>query len=274
MRSSLFAALLLLSGGSSLGKAQELRLITSPWPPAASLGANGEPVGLGVSIVEALKEHLGVNTPIEVLPWARGYRLAKANPNIMLFTGGMTQERIDMGFSFIGPAIMWTHVLMAAPGRDLDVQGLADAKQQNLVVAGVRDSWQLNLMAEAGLTTVETADHQTGARMLLAKRVDLWITSKLQASVVLDGIGVSASSVTPVNTIRRAPSYLMISNGTDPELISKWRQAYELMASNGVLQKTAQDWSARLGIPLIHDSDAGFAASDSAAASKKASGPS
>ncbi|WP_420414252.1 substrate-binding periplasmic protein [Roseibium sp.] len=237
-----------------------MRLITSPWPPSAFYDANGHPTGIAVDMVTALKDQMGLSTPIEILPWARGYKIAEAKPNILLFTAGRTQERLDAGFEFIGPAIMWTHGLLVKNGSELTIESLEDARQQGITAVGVRGSWQVKLLKKAGIQTVETSDQGTGARMLLADRVDVWITSSLQASAVLKEIGVPTSEAKTVFTVRKSPSYLMISNGTDPKLLKKWRTAYEELKQSDTLQGIAKNWSDRLGVPLTYRPEDGFSA--------------
>lgn len=244
-------------------QAQELRLITSPWPPSNYLDAAGNPIGLSVAIVTALKEKLELSTPIEVIPWARGYNIAQSEPNTMLFTAAKTSERVGMGFEFIGPAVMWSHGLLAKRGSDLEVESLEDASRQGLTAVGVRGSWQVELLKKAGIQTVEVADQTTSARMLLAGRVDLWITSQLQASTVLTEVGVQATAATPVFTIRRSPSYLMISEGTEPQLLHKWRMAYDELKAEDTLHAIAREWSTRLGVTLRYSPEDGFSADGS-----------
>ncbi|MCK7612698.1 substrate-binding periplasmic protein [Roseibium sediminicola] len=257
---ALCLALLVIVASTQSLRAQELRLITSPWPPSNYLDEAGRPTGLSVAVVEALKTRLDVTAPIEVIPWARGYLTAQTKPNVILFTAGRTKERLDMGFEFIGPIVMWSHVLLAPTGSPLKVKDLDAARAQNLTVAGVRGSWQINLVADAGINVVETEDHETAARMLLAGRVDLWITSRLQASAVLQGLGNRGDAVTPVYTVRKSPSYLMVSKGTDPAILKAWREAYAELLLTDFCDKTAEDWSAKLGLPISFRKEEGFVA--------------
>lgn len=245
---------------ASTAISQELRLVTSPWPPSNYLDEEGQPTGLSVAIIEALKDKLGLSTPIEVIPWARGYKIAQSEPNILLFTAARTPEREAMGFTFIAPAVMWTHGLLAKKESGIEIKSLEDARLQGVTAVGVRGSWQVKLLQEAGIDTVEADDQETCARMLLAGRVDVWITSQLQASVVLDNIDAEQSSVEPVFIHRRSPSYLIVSNGTDPQLLKKWQDAFDELKNSDTLHKVAEEWSERLGIPLIYDPEEGFSA--------------
>lgn len=243
---------------------QELRLVTSPWPPSNYLDEEGQPTGLTVAIIEAMKEKLGLSTPIEVIPWARGYKIAQSEPNILLFTAAKTPEREEMGFTFIAPAVMWTHGLLAKKDSGIEIKSLEDARSQGLTAVGVRGSWQVKLLQEAGIDTVEADDQETCARMLLAGRVNVWITSQLQASTVLQEIDMLPSAVEPVFIHRRSPSYLMVSNGTDPNLLKKWENAFDELKKSGELYKVAEEWSQKLGIPLIYDPEEGFSAKNDA----------
>ncbi|MES0880579.1 substrate-binding periplasmic protein [Roseibium sp. SCP14] len=259
---SVCLVLLLVTWGTAfaLGKAhaQEMRLITSPWPPSNFLDENGTPTGISVEIVEALKKKLDIATPVEVIPWARGYLIAKSEPNVLLFTAGRTQERLDMGFQFIGPVVMWTHSLMAKKGSMRQLKDLDAVRTQNLTVAGVRGSWQMRLLQKAGIQTVEIESQETGVKMLLAGRVDLWVTSRLQASAILQDLKLPADSVSSVYTVRQSPSYLMLSSGTNPQLAASWRNAYEGLKQSDFFDKVAEKWSNELGIPLRFSPSDGF----------------
>ncbi|MBG6156628.1 polar amino acid transport system substrate-binding protein [Labrenzia sp. EL_159] len=245
---------------SGTAQAQELRLLTSPWPPSNYIRTDGIPAGISVDVIEAIKDRLKLETPVEVLPWARGYLVAQSDPNVLLFTAGRTPERVDMGFHFVGPVVMWTHALMARKGSEIAVDAVDAVRSQNLVVAGVRGSWQIRLLQDAGVQTVETENHETGARMLLAERVDLWITSRLQASSVLKDLGRDADSVTAIHTVKRSPSYLMISAETDPDIIARWEAAYEDLKQTDFFEKTVNKWSDQLGIALQFRPAEGFSA--------------
>jgi hypothetical protein len=87
-------------------------------------------------------DFVGLSTPIEVIPWARGYKIAQSEPNILLFTAARTPEREEMGFTFIAPAVMWTHGLLAKKDSGIDIQSLEGARLQ-----GVDRSWGSRILA-------------------------------------------------------------------------------------------------------------------------------
>ncbi|GGB35630.1 ABC transporter substrate-binding protein [Roseibium aquae] len=256
--SALAIVLLGLSGFVHAPLASEFRLITSPWPPSSFWDQAGNPAGIAVDVVEALKKRVGVDTPIEIIPWARGYLTAQKNPNVMLFTAARTQERQEAGFTFIGPVIMWSHILWSRAQGPVAATDLDDMRAMNATAAAVRGSWQADYIADAGLTLVETDDHAMGARMLLAGRVDFWLTSALQAAAVLEEIGQKPADVVPVVSVRQAPTYLMVSDGSDPETLSKWQEAFSQFQASREAVRIAEDWSARLNIELTYKPDIGF----------------
>jgi len=238
--------------------AGELRLLTSPWPPSNYLNADGEPEGIAVDVVEALKAYVGVTTPIEVIPWARGYLTAQNGPNVMLFTAAKTAEREAEGFQFIGPVIMWSHLFWARADSSLNVDSLDDLIEQGVTAAAVRGSWQAKYIEEAGLQLVDTDDHEMAARMLLAGRVDLWLNSGLQSAVIMQRIGREQKELAPILPVRQSPTYLMISKDTDPDTLSKWRDAFDDLSQTRTFETLADKWSTRLGIALTHSPKTGF----------------
>jgi len=239
-------------------EAAEFRLITSPWPPSNFIDADGSAAGIAVDVIEALKARIGVTTPIEVIPWARGYLTAQNEPNVLLFTAAMTAEREAAGFEFIGPVIMWTHLFWAQSGSTLKADNLSDLIRQGATVAAVRGSWQAKFIQESGLQLVDTDDHEMAARMLLAGRVDLWLNSGLQSAVVLQQIGREQKDLVPVLPVRQSPTYLMVSKGSDPATLSKWRAAFEDLSKTPALEILADKWSRRLGIALTYAPETGF----------------
>ena len=80
---------------------RNLQVITEDYPPLNYL-QDGELVGLSVEILQLVYDELGVEFPdIDVMPWARGYHLAKSDRPVMLFTMSRTPAREPL-FQWVG----------------------------------------------------------------------------------------------------------------------------------------------------------------------------
>jgi polar amino acid transport system substrate-binding protein len=240
--------------------ATELRLLIAHWPPNNFLDEKGEPTGLSVTVVEAIKDRLGIDTAIELVPWARGYEIAKTKPNVFLFAAGKNDERLKMGFKFIGPVTTANNILVAKKGSHHSFESLEDARDSKISVAGVRGSWQAKMLKSTGIDVVETDNHTMAARMLMADRIDAWIISTFQAGHILTELGFPVDATETIYTISQSQGHIMVSKGTDPETIKKWKQAFDEVARSDLIKEAARNWSRKLGTNLTFDPKSGFIA--------------
>jgi polar amino acid transport system substrate-binding protein len=77
---------------AGMGEAQTLQLLTTEVPPMAFV-RDGKLQGFCVDIVGEIQHRLGLSFPITVMPWARAYHRAQAEPNTVLVCPKRTAER-------------------------------------------------------------------------------------------------------------------------------------------------------------------------------------
>src|SRR5881397_3481136 len=114
------ALALLLAGWSARGG--ELQLLTEEYPPL-SFTRDGKVSGLSVEIVEEIQRRVGSRVPIQVLPWARAYRMAQEQPDVALFGTTRTAER-DKLFQWVGPIVAGRTSLYTKRGTGLRLNSL------------------------------------------------------------------------------------------------------------------------------------------------------
>jgi polar amino acid transport system substrate-binding protein len=96
-----------------------LQLYTEEYPPI-TFARDGKAAGLGTDVVEEIMRRLGTTAPIEVVPWARGYRQVTTLPNVGLFATTRTVEREKL-FHWVGPISATTaHFYMRRGGPRFD----------------------------------------------------------------------------------------------------------------------------------------------------------
>jgi polar amino acid transport system substrate-binding protein len=79
---------------------QNLKIVGSEYPPYSYL-ENGRATGLCADIVRALLDDLQLQQEITIAPWARSYKTALEEPNVLLFTVARTVERESL-FHWVG----------------------------------------------------------------------------------------------------------------------------------------------------------------------------
>lgn len=95
----LIAAVLLISPRSLLSA--ELMILTENLPPL-NFEKNGVLMGPAVAMVKEIQRRVGSQEQIQVYPWARAYKMALEEENIILFGMARTKVRQDK-FYWIGP---------------------------------------------------------------------------------------------------------------------------------------------------------------------------
>lgn len=235
------------------------RFITLEEPPT-NYNRNGRIIGTTVDLVREMAARLGEPVDFEFVPPARALLLAVNTPDVFLFTAGFTQERQDLGFQAIGPVITRLHVLYALKGRQLTITSEEDIAAQGLTVSGVDGDWRTAFLQGKGITVETTAEHLLNLKKLLAQRTDLWISSDIEAPPILAAAGAGADDIEVVYVLKTAPSYILASPGTDPDLIARWREAFlAVTASAPFISDFAKKWSQALGMNLFFSQKTGLA---------------
>jgi len=184
--------------------------------------------------------------------------MALTEPNILVFTAGKTQERIDLGFHFLGPVTTRKHVLYKKAGRAITITGLEDLKRQQLKVGVMRGHWQEKFFMDQGVTVEAVTTHPQNIKKVLRDRIDLFTSSDLELGETLKIAEVNADQIEEVYVYREISGYLLFSKDTSPEILAQWQQAFSALQSTDFFEKTAKKWSGILGISLHYSAEKGF----------------
>ncbi|MCG8668012.1 MAG: transporter substrate-binding domain-containing protein [Pseudomonadales bacterium] len=248
----------------------EIRILTTEEPPT-NYTENGRLTGITTDVVMAIQQQIGSNTPIEVLPWARAYRIASSEPNIIIFTAGKTQTRVDLGFHFIGPVVTRSHILIGRSSDNLGIKVLDDVKTQNLEIGAMRGDWREKFFSDQGFKLQSATDHYVVLKMLAAGRIPLAISSDLEAPAVARKLNLPVHTFKPVYEFDHAASYILFSKGTSPKIVDQWQQAFLDLQTTDFFFRTAANWTNILGLQVQYNKIQGFFVSHQFESQKKVS---
>lgn len=234
-----------------------VQILTTEEPPT-NYTENGKVVGTTVDIIREIKKTLNESTKIKSLPWARAYKIAKSQKDIIAFTAGKTDERVKLGFHFIGPVFTRKYVLVKKTGSNINVKSLEDVKAQGITVGGVRGDWRSKLLKSKGIKVDEVSSHESNIKKLAKGKVDLWVASDIEMVAIAKKAGIDKSAVEVAHAFREGQSYIMISKESSPALIKKWRDAFEKLQNSGFFNKSSQKWAKKLGMNLKYSAEKGF----------------
>ena len=230
MAKSLLAVLLYLSFAAAANtEPLAFRVVTELSPPHQTI-KDGKVDGISTQIVIATLKQAGLNSHIEVYPWARSYYIATSVPNVLIYNIARTPER-ENEFHWIGPVANYRLGLVRLTDRtDLTPNHIKDLG--SAVIAVQRGDFSSLYLQQQGLRIGKelllSADILESWRLLLKGKVDYVVDDEaaiaLMEKQLLQPKGI-ARFVLAIPQLEQQ-TYLAASKGTDPELVKKLQQAH------------------------------------------------
>ncbi|MBN9526256.1 MAG: transporter substrate-binding domain-containing protein [Alphaproteobacteria bacterium] len=219
--------LLMLAAGFAPARAapQILPVFGSDFPPYA-YEDNGRAAGSATDRVRGILQAAGLTAVIEIYPWARAYRAARATPDALLYPVARTPEREDE-FIWLGELVDYdVRLWRLADRRDIVLTSLADA--EGFSFGGLPDDAKTGYLREQGMTVSLQSNEDILLTMLINGRIDLMPADRVSflARLQRDGLdsrGFVAALALPAVS---RPLYLAISRGADPDLVARLAAAF------------------------------------------------
>lgn len=222
----LLAGIFLLLACSGPVPAAKLRILTEEYPPYNYTDEKGVLTGPSTELVKAVIAKLGLDTQIEVLPWAQAYELVLKNPNVALYSTARTPER-ELDFMWVGPLGSYENWLYAKKGSSTRVNSLDEAKTVKSIAA-VKDEAGQQKLAELGFInfafTNSTAD---GLKKLMAGEADLWLGTRADVELVARKAGVDASQLEPAVFVHKVDLYIAFNKNMPFATVDQWQKALD-----------------------------------------------
>jgi polar amino acid transport system substrate-binding protein len=235
-------AIFLLSGHSVLSA--ELSILTENLPPLNYV-ENDVLVGPSVEIVREIQRRVGSEAPIQVYPWARAYKIALEEENVILFGMTYTKVREDK-FKWVGPLATKRDVLVAKKDSGIKINSLEDAKKVKRI-GTLRDDTRERLLKRHGFTNLEpVSDEQLNAKKLALGRIDLWAYKIPGLRTVCDLAGVNYTEFEEVYHLREIDLMIAFSKKTSDSIVEKWEDAFHKMVADGTVMQIQKKWNMKL----------------------------
>lgn len=222
-----------------LASAAELAIVTEQSPPLNyTVGGDetGEVTGLSTEIVRAIMHKVGVDYPIRVMPWARGYDMAQSGPMVALYSTTRTEARENL-FKWVGPLASKRWVFMGRKGSGISVRSLDEAKKLGSIGTYREDAKEQFLM-EQGFVNLDSAPNLvSNYKKLMAGRNDLWIVDADEGRMVARQEEGDPDELEEVFSVREAKLYIAFSLDVPDDLVSSWQAAYEELKAAGVVEQ-------------------------------------
>ena len=201
-----------------------------------SFEENQKKKGMVTEIVDAiLKESKITPSKWIISPWKYVYKYAKDHKNTLLYTIVKNPEREKL-FHWIGPISDRNFCLYKLKSRtDISIKTWDDLKKYS--VASLEDGAGTKEIEDHGILVYKTRDLKQSFNMAVNKRADLmgsmdYAMYYFKNSEKLKGDFVKAFTVN--NTSKY---YIALNINTDPGLVRSIKSSFEIIKSNGILDK-------------------------------------
>lgn len=210
--------------------AQEpLRVVTELSPPHQTL-ENGEVAGLSTQLVRETLREANLSASFEMYPWARAFRIASSQPNILIYNIARTEER-EKQFHWIGKVAAYQLGFVALRHRqDIHIQQLDDARRYTVAIQ--RDDLSASFLSQQGFRTgnelVLVADIKESWQLLLNGKVDLVIDDAVALGNMAKSLSIEKEDVRFVYAIPQleVQSWLAASRLTPSPIVEQLQQAH------------------------------------------------
>lgn len=233
----------------SLGAAaaDAIRIVTEEFPPY-NLVENGKVTGFSTEVVEAVLKEVGVQAPIQVLPWARAYDIARNTENVLIYSITRTAARERL-FKWVGVVAPSDWYLFALRERNVRLDRLEDAQKHQVATVN-EDAGEQYLVSKGfalGRNLQSSNKYEFNYEKLRLGRVDLWVANDLVAHYLARKAGDDPNRVLvralPLPELGGADGlYMAFGARTSDAVVERFAKGLATIKKNGTYDALKKKW--------------------------------
>ena len=200
--------------------------------PPGNYIKDGRLEGPAVKVVEEIMRRLDLDSPIEMVPWARGYHLAKTQPNIALFSTTRLPHREHL-FKWVGPLYTQRWGFYAHRDSPIVVSSMDDAKAVARIGTYHEDAKEQYLKSLGFKNLVSTNNNIGNVRHLLEGTIDLWLSSDFNMSYIVRYAGYDPRQLKLVFSFKTVGNYIAFSRTTPDHVVREWQTVIDDIRKDG-----------------------------------------
>ena len=244
---TLLPLLIVLNLTALSARAQEMLVLTEASPPYNYIH-DGSITGSSTEIVREILRRLQMPDNVQVLPWARSYKLLQTRPNVALFSTTRTPEREDQ-FHWVGPLFKVNFGFYARKGSGLQLNSLDDAKQVR-AIATYKDDVKEQLLLSMGFKNLDSSKSPaSNLKKLMNGRVDLWLFDNVGMPDLARQQNIDPNELELALPFQSYQSYVAISKQTPPAVVAQWQATLQAMVQDGTFFDISRRWLPYESIP-------------------------
>jgi polar amino acid transport system substrate-binding protein len=195
-------------------------------PPSGNYLEAGHLKGPAVRIVQEIMRRLSIDAAIEIVPWARGYDLARTRPNVALFSTSRLPQR-EAQFKWVGPLYTQRWGFYALRKSPLHFGTLAEAGQIARIGTYHEDAKEQYLKALGFGNLVCTNNNIGNVRHLMEGEIDVWGSSNFNMPFIPRSAGYDPRDLKLVMAFKTVGNDIAFSPQTADPIVREWQTALD-----------------------------------------------
>ena len=222
---------------------EKIIAVTEEYPPY-NFTDQGKITGLSTEVVETMLKKAQVDYLLTSYPWARAYKMAQEDNNVLIYSIGRSEQREKM-FKWVDVIAPYDIYLFKLKERkDIVIKSLNDAKKFKIGV--VQDDVRAQFLQAEGFPVstgnagIEiTAKDESNIKKLEAKRIDMFPIDEVACSYLAKLNGIDFGKLDKAFKIDKLSSglYVAFSLKTPDATVAKCKKALDEMKKDGSYQK-------------------------------------
>lgn len=198
--------------------------------PPYNFWKDGEIRGIAVDLLIAITEksaHPVTSEDIEMIPWARGYKIVQTTPGTALFSMGRTEQR-EKQFKWVGPISELTIGLMAKKSNNIAINSIEDLAAYR--IGTIRDGAPEQLLVTAGYPAnkVERVTKpEQNIKKLVIDRIDMLAFNTDSTRYSMKHMGLNSEDYETVFSLKKIKLYYAFNKDTDDATIDRLNLALD-----------------------------------------------
>lgn len=222
----LLAGIFILTACAGPVQTDKLRILAEEYPPYNYTDDKGLLTGTSTELVKAVIAKLGLDTKIEVMPWAQAYETVLNTPNVALYSTARTPDR-ERSFMWVGPLGSYENWLYAKKGSTVRVNSLDEAKTVKAIAAVKDEAGQQKLAEQGFINFAYTNSVADGLKKLAAGEVDLWLGARADLEMMAKEAGVDPAQLEPAVFVHKVDIYIAFNKNTPFATVDQWQKALD-----------------------------------------------
>jgi len=211
--------------------------------PPYNFSKDGRAAGIAADMLGQICAEAKITCRMEIVPWARAYRLALSHANTIVFSTARTVER-ENSFLWIGPIRTRKMFLYVLAGSALTRENITRTEGVKLgVVIGDSASSEVSTAGLRQPILDEAPNVESNLHKLLAGRIDAIPGTDLGIAALLKREGLDTQSVRPVLPYPASDLYFALNRNTDPAIVEALRTAWNTLNTPA--------WRAQIAAPYV-----------------------